>query len=110
MLRTFETTEELYKKFKSTCAREGTSVKEALNVFIENYVKEHGDSGNPQTTLTQYKKEEVMAIPNLYEEDIKKWQKFFKHKNFDKKEYQLLDRQHKMFTKMMNTKFTELFE
>jgi len=106
MLRTFAVNETTYKTFKITCAREGEGVGETLVKLIEEYNKKHADSNNPQTTIVQFDKKEVMAIPNLYETNPKKWNKFFGLMNKD--DYEELVKQHNMLTKKMNQKYQEL--
>ena len=74
MLRTFETTEELYKAFKALCVKERTAVGAKLNEFIEKYIKEHGD-GNPQFTMDQFEDPNFIACPAFYRtgQDWKTW-------------------------------------
>ena len=53
MLRTFETDEEKYQKFKAMCAREGKKVGDKINELIENELKVHGE-GNPAFSLEKW--------------------------------------------------------
>ena len=62
MLRTFDTEEELYKKFKAMCDREGKKIGEKLNELMENEVKIHGD-GNPVFTLDKYADPDFKTTP-----------------------------------------------
>jgi len=98
------------KKYKLDIAlkRERMTLKQLMTEAIDDFLKKHGESGNPQSNLIQFVKEEVMAIPNLYEENPEIWKKFFNHKNFNKNEYDLLEKQHKMFTEFMNKKYKEI--
>jgi len=77
VLRTFATEEELYKKFKAVCSREGANVGDKLNEFIQEYLKEHGD-GNPNYALTQWSENpEFMATPALFRK-ISDWEAYTK--------------------------------
>jgi hypothetical protein len=60
--------------------------------MIEEYVKKHADSNNPQTELNQFDTEEIIAVPNLYEavDNVDVWKKFYDLIK-DKKEYKLVD-------------------
>ena len=62
MLRTFETEDEKYKKFKEICTREGVKIGDKLNEFIEEYIKVHGD-GNPIFTLDKYADPDFKTTP-----------------------------------------------
>ena len=104
----FKMDEDKKKKMHLAIIREGASWKKIMNELADDWLKKHGESGNPQTTISQFDKNEVMAIPNLYEDDPKIWAKFFGHSNFNLEEYQLLDKQHKMLTDFMNKKYREL--
>ena len=74
MLRTFETEEELYKKFKELCAREGIKVGDKLNKLIEEEVKVHGD-GNPIFTLDKYADPDFKTTP-AFGVNMTKWRDF----------------------------------
>lgn len=103
---TFNTEAKLYEKFLETTQREGETKADLYTEFMEQYVKEHGKSNNPQTILTQFDSKEVMAIPNLYESDEQKWDKFMS--KVDSKEYELLIRQHTMLADRLNKRGREL--
>lgn len=103
---TFNTEANLYEKFLETTQREGETKADLYTEFMEKYVKEHGDSNNPQTQITQWKEEEIMAIPNFYETDDEKLEKFMK--KVDKKEFEVLVRQHTKWTDFLNKRGREL--
>lgn len=71
-----------------------------LEMALEEFILKHGKSNNPQTIITMYDKEAVSAIPNIYEDDLDKWIKFYKI--LDDKQYddlteriEFLNRMHK---------------
>ena len=70
MLRTFETDEELYKKFKEICLREGVNVGEKLNEFLKDYIKNHGE-GNPIYALDKW--QEPFIMTPAFGESMNKW-------------------------------------
>ncbi len=71
MLRTFETDQELYVKFKEICDRERCKIGSKLNEFIEDYVKKHGE-GNPVYTLDKFQDPNFKAVP-AFMENVDKW-------------------------------------
>lgn len=98
---------EKIKVLKTIAAREDTSIKALLEEKADEIIKEHGESQNPQTLIESFDREEVMAIPQIYEKRTEPWDKFFKL--VDKKEYKELEKAHSDFTKRMNQKYQELF-
>lgn len=99
--------DEKIKSLKEIAAREGTSIKSLLEVEVDKIIKEHAKSNNPQTLIENFDREEVMAIPQIYEKKNEPWDKFFKL--VDRKEYKELEKAHSDFTKRMNEKYQELF-
>ena len=85
------------ERFLSISKREGGTSKVILE-FIKQYVKEHEDTNNPQTTLVHFDNENITACPNLYrartvegENQIHKFLKSLNDKDF--KEFStMLDR------------------
>jgi len=75
MLRTFETNEELYVKFKEICDRERCKIGSKLNEFMEDYVKTHGE-GNPVYTLDKFQDPNFKAVPAFMENIDLKWVPF----------------------------------
>jgi len=71
MLRTFETSEELYKKFKEICDRDDIKIGSKLNEFIKDFVKIHGE-GNSIYPLEKFQDPNFKAVP-AFMESIKKW-------------------------------------
>jgi len=72
MLRTFETDEELYQKFKAKCAREGKKVGDKLNELIKNEVKVHGE-GNPIHEITKWADPDFKSFPAFKERLTTNW-------------------------------------
>jgi len=74
VLRTFETDEEKWKKFKAHCIKEGIDLGEKLNSLIDTELKEHGD-GNPAFKITDFNDPNFIATPALTRspEDIRKY-------------------------------------
>lgn len=74
-LRTFETDEQKWIKFKALCAKEGTKIGKKLNEFIDKELKEHGD-GNPAYTIDHFvENPQMKAVPAFFRtpED---WEKY----------------------------------
>ena len=67
---------EKLQELKVLAAKEGTTIKNILDEGIDEYLKKHLKSNNPQTELSQFDKESILAIPNLYR-DAKTWKKFY---------------------------------
>ena len=83
MLRTFETDEEKYTKFKEICLKEGQRVGDKLNEFIEDNIKKHGD-GNPAFTLDQFQDQSMKAVPAVFR-DFNTWKSYLS--SINKKEF-----------------------
>jgi len=80
MLRTFETDEELYAKFKAMCSREGKKVGDKLNELIENEVKVHGE-GNPVHALDKWSDPDFKSFPAFKERLTTTWIPFMQKCN-----------------------------
>jgi len=65
---------------------------EILEIALEEFVKKHGKSNNPQSRLSQFHSEGIVAIPSIYEmnDDPIVWKKFYKL--IGKKEFKIIDR------------------
>ena len=61
---------------KEIAAKERTTIKAIIEDGVDDYIKKHGKSNNPQTQIEQFDKASILAIPNPYR-DIKTWQKFY---------------------------------
>ena len=72
MLRTFETKDESYKKFKEICTREGVKIGDKLNEFIIEYIKVHGE-GNPVYPLDKWQDQKFKAFPAFMERMTTTW-------------------------------------
>jgi len=68
--------EEKYFALKLLALKEHVTVKEILENQVNEYLKKHSKSNNPQTQIEQFDKECILAVPNLYR-DSKAWQKFY---------------------------------
>jgi len=95
LLDSLETIPEIGRKSKS----------ELLEMALEEFVKKHGKSNNPQTQLQMFDKESILAIPNIYR-DSKDWNKFYKNIK-SKKDYRELDRALNMINAIHNRKLKE---
>lgn len=81
------------------------SKSEILEWALEEFVKKHSKSNNPQTTLGIFDKESVLAVPNVYRDEAD-WKKFYS-KVKKKHDYQELDDQLNMILKIHNKKMKE---
>jgi len=81
------------------------SKSEILEWALEEFVKRHSKSNNPQTQIEQFDKESILAVPNIYrsEED---WKKFYS-KITKKDDYKELDEQVNMILKVHNRRFKD---
>ena len=75
-IRSFSTNEEIYTRFSEIIKREGTTISDVMLDMMLKYIEQHDKSNNPQTTIAQFDRQEVRAVPNLYA-DISMWQKFY---------------------------------
>jgi response regulator of citrate/malate metabolism len=96
---------EKLQELKVLAAKEGTTIKNILDEGIDEYLKKHLKSNNPQTELSQFDKESILAIPNLYR-DAKTWDKFYSLVK-SKKDYQELDKALNMINQIHNRKLKE---
>jgi len=90
---------------KEIAAKERTTIKAIIEADIDDYIKKHGKSNNPQTQIEQFDKESILAIPNAYR-DAKSWRKFYNLMK-SKKDYDELDEQWNMILKIHNGKLKE---
>jgi len=68
----------VYEEFGILAKKEGYHSSSAYIVeLIKKAVKEHAESHNPQTIITMFDRDQVTAIPNLYERDEDKWLSFY---------------------------------
>lgn len=66
------------------------SKSELLEWALEDFVKRHTKSNNPQTQIEMFDKESILAVPNIYREESD-WLKFYKNMKA-KKDYQEVDK------------------
>jgi len=90
---------------KEIAAKERTTIKDIIESGIDDYLKEHLKSNNPQTQIEQFDKESILAIPNNYASP-KAWDKFYNLMK-DKKEYDVLDKQFQMILTKHNRKLKD---
>ena len=74
LLTTFNVDKENWREFRMLMVKENRPAGDALNEFIEKYLKEHGD-GNPQFTLEHYADPNFIACPAFYR-DGQAWQNY----------------------------------
>ena len=80
---------EKLNELKIIAAKERTTIKAIIEDGIDDYLKKHLKSNNPQTQIEQFDKENILAIPNAYA-SAKTWDKFY-HLMKSKKDYDELD-------------------
>ena len=90
---------------KEITSKERTTIKAVIEEGINDYLKKHAKSNNPQTQIEQFDKESILAIPNNYR-DAKTWKKFYNLMK-DKKDYDVLDKQLMMILNIHNDKLRE---
>lgn len=90
--------EDLLKKLEEIPEFGKKSKSELVEMAIEEFLKHHLKSYNPQTILPMYNKEAVSAIPNIYEEDLDTWIKFYKM--LDDKDYEDLTQRIEFLNRM----------
>lgn len=64
-----------------------------LEMALEEFIKKHGKSNNPQSRLTQFHSDGILQVPSIYEMNDNPilWKTFYKLiKN--KKEFKIVDR------------------
>jgi len=81
------------------------SKSEILEWALEDFVKKHAVSNNPQTTMGQFDKESILAIPNIYR-DALDWNKFYGTMK-RKEDYDEVGSQLEMILAIHNKKLTE---
>jgi len=85
------------------------SKSELMELALEEFIKKHGESNNPQSKITGFNADGILAIPNLYEacDNPTMWEKFYANiKN--KKEYQEIDNALNHVMNLHNKKLREL--
>ena len=95
----------IIEKVEEIARREGTFFSDITMELLEEYVKKHSKSQNPQTEITLFETGLENAIPNLYR-DKSVWQKFYK---MIKKptEFKEIDKQLNMILNIHNKKDKE---
>jgi len=98
--------DELIEEVEKIARKEGEYFSDIVMQLLEDYVKKHGKSQNPQTEITLFETGLEFAIPNLYRsKEI--WQKFY---NLIKKksDFKELDNQLNMILNIHNKKDKEI--
>jgi len=95
----------IIEKVEKIARREGTYFSDIVIELLQDYVKKHSKSQNPQTEITLFETGLENAIPNMYR-DQTTWQKFY---NLIKKreEFKELDKQLNMILNIHNRKDKE---
>ena len=96
---------ELILKIAEIGVKERLKFSEIIIESLEDYVKKHGNSNNPQTQIEQFDKESVLAIPNAYASP-KAWDKFY-HLMQNKKDYDELSTAFEMILSKHNEKLKD---
>ena len=92
-------------QLKLLAVKERTTIKNIIEDGIDDYLKKHLKSNNPQTQIEQFDKESVLAIPNAYASP-KAWDKFYNLMK-SKDDYDELDKQLEMILSKHNKKLKE---
>ena len=100
-----ENKKELFEKIDDLGRKERLKFSEIVIESLEDYVKKHGKSNNPQTQIEQFDKESVLAIPNAYASP-KAWDKFY-HLMQNKKDYDELSTAFEMILSKHNEKLRD---
>lgn len=66
---TFNTESSIYEEFSKIAEREREAKSDIFTKLMAEYIKQHSASNNPQSIITQFDREEVRAVPNLYNAD-----------------------------------------
>lgn len=84
------------------------SKSEIIEWALEDFVKKHQKSNNPQTQIGMYDKESILAVPNIYEatDNIDSWKKFY-NKIKRKEDYREVDIALNTIMGLHNKKFRE---
>jgi len=95
----------MIEEVEKIARKEGDYFSDIVVTLLQDYVKKHSKSQNPQTEITLFETGMEMAIPNLYE-DVTKWKKFYTliKKKADFKE---LDKKLNMILNLHNKKDKE---
>lgn len=93
---------EVLKKFDDICRKEGKKMSPTIFGLIEDFVKKHDEWNNPQTIMDQYEKEAVTAIPNIYNENLDSWIKFYK--SLSQEDYDFLGKRIEFLNRMHEQK------
>jgi len=101
----FRMDKEKYYELKMLALKEHMTVKGILEGQVDDFIKKHGKSDNPQTTIAMFDKENILAVPNIYR-DSKVWKKFYSLIK-TKKEYREIDKALNMITSIHNRKLKD---
>lgn len=84
------------------------SKSELIEWALEDFVKKHQKSNNPQTQIGMYDKQSILAVPNIYEavNNLTSWKKFYKTMK-RKEDYHEVDDALNIIMELHNKKFKE---
>ena len=91
---------ELYKQFQEICRREGVSIADKLNGFMEDYIKVHG-SGNPQFNLEPFIENPKFRADPAFRADKQQWVKYIHSSKLS--EVEEMERQHRFIGAVLKT-------
>ncbi len=96
--------EELFKKLTEIPEAGRKSKSELVEWALEEFLLRHGKSQNPQTKIPQFDKEEILAVPNIYQ-NRQVWENFYNlMKKIRPEEYKILDEQLNLVLSIHNQK------
>ena len=75
-IRSFSANKTVYEEFQKTCMNEHRQISDVLLECMLKYIMEHRDSHNPQSMISQFSDESVIAIPSLLA-STETWNKFY---------------------------------
>jgi len=84
-------------------------ISEILEMALEEFVKKHGKSNNPQSQITQYHKGGILQVPDIYEsiDNPHLWKKFYSMIKTDK-EFKLVDQSLNEILRLHNKRDKEM--
>jgi len=97
--------DEMIEEVEKIARKEGEYFADVVVMLLEEWVKKHSKSQNPQTEITLFETGMEMAIPNMYEVKSK-WKKFYTLVK-NRADFKELDKQLNMILNLHNKKDKE---
>ena len=94
--------DEMIEEVEKIARREGEYFSDIVVTLLQDYVKKHSKSQNPQTEITLFQTGLERAIPQMYE-DEGKWKIFYKLIK-KKNDFKELDKKLNMILRLHNKK------